>query len=324
MLCIRSLQHDPYYNLAAEEYLLKGSGEEVFMLWQSDPAVVVGKHQNTLAEVNYPFIRDNNIRVARRLTGGGTVYHDRGNINFTFVRQGEPGRLVDFGSFIAPVIGFLKSLGIDATRGQKNEIMVDGKKISGNAEHVYRNRVLHHGTLLYNTNLEHLRESLIPGGRYKDKAVQSNRSSVMNLSERFLPGMATEKFIDRFMHYIRENFQGIPFEPGLMEQQAIQNLALEKYRSWDWVYGWSPDYTFEGEYNSCHHKMKITLAVHRGLIRHCTLQSATMQQQSLDDTAGRLKGVPHDENSIMKTISQGDLGKIIRGKELEGLVLSFF
>jgi lipoate---protein ligase len=324
MLCIRSLQHDPFYNLAAEEYLLKNSGEEVFMLWQSDPVVVVGKHQNTLAEVNYRFIRGNNIQVARRMTGGGTVYHDGGNINFTFIRQGEPGRLVDFGSFIAPVIAFLKSLGIEAIRGQKNEILVDGKKISGNAEHVYRNRVLHHGTLLYNVNLDRLRESLIPGGRYTDKSVQSNRSSVMNLSERFLPEMATGKFGDLFMQFIQENFQGIPFKPGLLEQQAIQKLAVEKYRSWDWVYGWSPDYSFEGGYSSGQHHIEINLAVHRGLIQHCTLQSDTIGQQSLNDTAGRLTGVPHDENSIMKKLSKENLSKIIRGKDLEDLVLSFF
>lgn len=324
MLCIRSLQHDPYYNLAAEEYLLKSSGEEVFMLWQSDPVVVVGKHQNTLAEVNYPFVRGKNIQVARRLTGGGTVYHDHGNINFTFIRQGEPGRLVDFGSFIAPVISFLKHMGIEAVHGQKNEILVEGKKISGNAEHVFRNRVLHHGTLLYNANLEQLRESIKPGGRYTDKAVQSNRSSVMNLSEKFLPEMATGEFGDRFMQYIMENFQGKPFEPGLMEQQAIQNLAVEKYSSWAWIYGWSPDYKFEGEYSSGHHKIGISLTVHRGIIQHCMLQSATISQLSLDALAGRLKGVPHDENSIMKKLSEENININVRSKELENLVLSFF
>ncbi len=324
MLCIRSLQHDPYYNLAAEEYLLKSSGEEVFMLWQSDPVVVVGKHQNTLAEINYSYVRGNNIQVARRLTGGGTVYHDQGNINFTFIRQGEPGRLVDFGSFIAPVIGFLKYMGIEAFRGQKNEILVDGKKISGNAEHVFRNRVLHHGTLLYSANLEQLRESIKPGSGYTGKAVQSNRSSVMNLSGRFLPEMDISKFGDRFMQYIMESFQGKLFEPGLMEQQAIQKLAVEKYSSWDWIYGWSPDYMFEGEYNSGHHKIGITLSVHRGIIQHCTLQSATISPLYLEAMAGRLKGVPHDENSIMKKLSGKVFKKNVRNKELEDLVSSFF
>mgnify|MGYP001571114374 FL=1 len=123
MLCIRLLNRDPFYNLAAEEYLLKNSGDDIFMLWQSDPVVVVGKHQNALAELNYRFIRANGIAVARRLTGGGTVYHDRGNINFTFIRKGESGRLVDFGSFIAPVLEFLKKAGVEAVQGPKNEIL---------------------------------------------------------------------------------------------------------------------------------------------------------------------------------------------------------
>jgi lipoate---protein ligase len=324
MLCIRLLQTDPFYSLAAEEYLLKNCREEVFMLWQSNPAVVVGKHQNTLAEVNYRFVRSNNILIARRLTGGGTVFHDPGNINFTFIRQGEPGKLVDFGSYIAPVISFLETLGIGAIRGEKNEILVDGKKISGNAEHVFRNRVLHHGTLLYDVDLERLRESIRPGGNYTDRAVQSNRSSVMNLSGRIIPELTTGEFCGRFMQFILENFQGRPFEPGFMEQEAIQRLAVEKYRSWDWIFGWSPDYTFDGEYTNGVLKIRITLKVHRGVIQHCALQSDTITQQTMDVMAGQLTGLPHDENSIRKRISEEYFNRIVGENELENLVLSFF
>ena len=165
MQCLISTNRDIYFNLALEEYLLMHEVDDYFVLWQSEPAVVVGKHQNTLAEINYRFVSEKNIRVARRLSGGGTVYHDQGNLNFTYIANGEPGKLVDFKRFIEPVIHFLGTLGIDAQQGLKNEILVRGKKISGNAEHVYKNRVLHHGTLLFHSDLHLLRECLrvIPG-----------------------------------------------------------------------------------------------------------------------------------------------------------------
>ena len=136
MYCIISDTRDPYFNLATEEYLMKHSEEDIFLLWQSELCVVVGKHQNTYAEINYPFIREHNIKVARRLSGGGTVFHDRGNLNFTFIRNGEPGKLVDFRRFVSPVIEMLQQLNVHAVMGGKNDILVDGKKISGNAEHV--------------------------------------------------------------------------------------------------------------------------------------------------------------------------------------------
>src|SRR4030042_3173441 len=160
MQCIYSRNNDPYYNLATEEYFLRQGEDDIFMLSRSNPSVIVGKHQNTLAEINYKFAIKNNIQVARRLTGGGTVYQDMGNVNFSFIRQGEPGKLVNFGNFIAPIVSFLQAIGIEAYQGIKNEIMAYGRKISGNAEHVYKNRVLHHGTLLFNTNLNSLSESL--------------------------------------------------------------------------------------------------------------------------------------------------------------------
>ena len=146
MYCITSNNTNPYFNLAAEEYFFREFKENIFMIWQSEPAVIVGKHQNTLAEINYEYIRNNNIKVARRLSGGGTVYHDQGNINFTFIVNGKEGKLVNFNRFIEPVINFLNNLSVNAEFQAKNNIIVNNRKISGNAEHIYKERILHHGT----------------------------------------------------------------------------------------------------------------------------------------------------------------------------------
>jgi lipoate-protein ligase A len=325
MLCIRLLNRDPFYNLAAEEYLLKNSGDDIFMLWQSDPVVVVGKHQNALAELNYRFIRANGIAVARRLTGGGTVYHDRGNINFTFIRKGESGRLVDFGSFIAPVLEFLKKAGVEAVQGPKNEILFNGKKISGNAEHIYKNRVLHHGTLLYNADLNQLRESIKPNeGRFHDRAVQSNRSSVLNLADCLNPRPDIEEFISGFFSYMTERYEAVCYSPDDNERNAIQELARRKYGTWEWIYGWSPDYTYYHDFRNQKMSLNIELSAHRGIITRCILKSDSFSIDMLELLSEKLTETPHEENSIRERLIICGFGETLNTVDLSDLVFAFF
>jgi lipoate-protein ligase A len=325
MLCLHTKNKDPYYNLAAEEFLLKNTGEDVFLLWQSTPVIVVGKHQNTLAEINYRFIRSNDILIARRLTGGGAVYHDPGNFNFTFIRNGEQGKLVNFGSFIEPVISFLKTLGIEANRGLKNEILVSDRKISGNAEHVYKNRVLHHGTLLYNTDLNMLRESLRSvRGIYTDRAVQSNRSSVMNLAECIIPAMSMQDFQDAFFDYIMNSYCGRLFQPEENQKIAIRQLAYEKYNTWDWIYGWSPDYAFENLWRGKDIEIAIALRTHRGIITWCSLKSQVIPSDLTAKASDKLMGTSHEENNIRMALEESEFRSILDNREFANLVLTFF
>jgi len=325
MLCIHSLKNDPFYNLAMEEYMLRSTGAEVFILWRSNPAVVVGKHQNALAEVNYRFIREHHISVARRLTGGGTVYHDPGNINFTFIRNGEPGKLVNFEGFMSPIISFLRKSGVEAIRGSKNELLASGKKISGNAEHVYRNRVLHHGTLLYCTNLNALHESIRSGpGRFIDKAVQSNRSSVMNLIDNLTGAPDINDFCVSFLHDILLDFGGRSYMPSKEEQLAIQKLAHEKYSSWDWIYGWSPDYEYVREFSAGDFDLNIQLKVHRGEIITCTIKSTALPAKKLEKLSNTLTGTRHEENNIRDKLTACNLKVLLTENVFKELVFAFF
>ena len=185
MFCINLESNDPFFNLAIEEFLLKNSKEEYLILYVNSPSVIIGKHQTGHREVNTRFVTENNIPVIRRISGGGTVYHDHGNLNFSFIRQCETGKQVDFIKYTKPVIDFLKYLGLEAKFEGKNDLKIDGLKISGNAEHVHRNRVLHHGTLLYNTSLDSLRNSIRKDiSQYSSRAVASNPSHVVNLNEK--------------------------------------------------------------------------------------------------------------------------------------------
>lgn len=301
MLCIRSEHTQPYLNLAAEEYLLRlPAGPDVFMMWESTESVVVGKHQNTLAEINYPFVKEQNILVARRLTGGGTVFHAPGNLNFTFIRTGAAGKLIDFGGFIEPVMLFLKEYGLRPEKGSKHEILVNGMKVSGNAEHVYKNRVLHHGTLLYRADLSRLQQAIqvIPG-RYTDKAVQSNRSQVANLSDLIPNAPALAEFADDFFNFVCRSGKGKPYRLTPAEIHSIETLAGEKYSRREWIYGYSPAYKFN---NPCRVKgvpAIIELDVEKGTITGCSIHSPALSPSLSASLNRSLTGLPHREDEVL-------------------------
>lgn len=184
MKFIRLHTTDPYYNLAVEEYLFLHSEDDVFMLWQNDKTVVIGKNQNAYAELDVDFAREQGIRIARRITGGGAVYHDMGNLNYTYISAKKENSEIDFASFCAPIIESLRSMGVEAALSGRNDLMVDGKKISGNAQHLANGRVLHHGTLLYNSDLSVLSTVLrADPEKLKAKAIRSVSSRVMNIRE---------------------------------------------------------------------------------------------------------------------------------------------
>jgi len=244
MRCLQSKSDDIFFNLATEEYLLRKKSDDYLMIWQSKPVVVVGKHQNLMSEINPGYIRKNKISVARRLSGGGAVYQDYGNINFSFIVNGEKGKLVDFRKFIKPVIEFLEFMGVSTQLGIRNDLFIDNRKISGNAEHVYKERVLHHGTLLYNSNLNELKTSLSAlSDSFVDKAVQSNRSSVTNIIDYLKIKPSTDEFIKDLFLYLLHYFTDSCLDEITKEDEfQIAELINSKYSRWEWIFGYSPVY----------------------------------------------------------------------------------
>ena len=298
-LCLHQSSTDPYFNLAAEEYFLKNFQENYFMLWRSQPTVVVGKHQNALAEINHDFVHSHQIPVARRLSGGGTVFHDLGNLNFTFIRNVEKIQEVNFKIFTSPIVEALKTLGVEAYTTGRNDLLIDGKKISGNAEHVHRNRVLHHGTLLFNSQLDALKGALkVDLSKFEDKAVQSNRSEVTNIAP-YLPGpMSVEDFGNRFFAEISNQIAGSQFY-SLTETDldAIQKLSDEKYRTWDWIFGYSPKYLFKNKFQAPKGEIAISLLVEKGLLVEVEITGA-ISETSGQQIKEALLGCPHDLKAV--------------------------
>ena len=299
MFCINLNTNDPFFNLAIEEFLLKNSKEEYLILGVNNPSVIIGKHQSGHREVNTKFVYENHIPVIRRISGGGTVFHDNGNLNFSFIRQSESGKQVDFRKYTQPVIDFLVSIGVEVKFAGKNDLKVDGYKISGNAEHIHRNRVLHHGTLLFNSSLDMLRNSIRKDTScYTSRAVISNPASVMNLNEK----LNTFKNIDEFrlgmLNYFKTNLSDfVPYELTLTEIMQAESLADSKYKRWEWNWAYGPEYTFNNNYvmNKVYHS--CSMYIKDGIIRECFIEGS----DQMNRTAGKLIGCRHmvDDLSVV-------------------------
>jgi lipoate---protein ligase len=302
LLCIYNPGTNPFYNLALEEYLLKNYTEDIFMLWQNEPTVVVGKHQNTLAEINLPFLESKNIKVARRLSGGGTVYHDMGNLNFTFIINSPEGKMVDFGKYTSSIIEALNLLGVPAQSNKRYDITIEGKKISGNAEHIFKKRVLHHGTLLFNADLDMLEQSILAtSGKYIDNAVQSVRSRVCNI----LPYLAIKMDIETFSKHLLE-FMLLKY-PGSKthnlhenESDSVIKLKEQKYSTWDWIFGYSPKYEVANKFENQHGHLKILLSVKKGIVSGSNMSGNLFDKETLQMINNLLPGQKHDKKEISK------------------------
>jgi lipoate-protein ligase A len=271
MYCILSGTKDPCLNLAVEEFLLKNSKEEYLILSINDTSVIVGKHQPVHREINTKYVTEHGIPVIRRITGGGTVFHDAGNLNYTFISQVEEGKQIDFRKHTKPVIDFLHSAGIDARLEGKSDIKVDSLKISGNAEHVFRNRVLHHGTLLFSASMETLRGSIRKDySSYLSRGVNSNPSPVANLSE-MLPGFnGINEFRERIMEWFIDYFSGLEVVAlNESELAAAKELAASKYNTWEWNYAYGPEYNFTNSFLYKGSMVNCRLYVKEGTIRDC-------------------------------------------------------
>jgi len=305
--CINQSNSDPYFNLTAEEYFLKNFQEDFFMLWRSRPSVVVGKHQNALAEINHEFVRSHEIPVARRLSGGGTVFHDPGNVNFTFIRNVEKVSEVNFTIFTVPVIAALKKLGVKACTSGRNDLLIDGKKISGNAEHIHKNRVLHHGTLLFDSHLEALKGALkVDLSKFEDKAVQSNRSKVTNIANYLPKPISVEGFTSFLFSEISQNYpesQICQLTPEDLD--AIQKLSIEKYQTWDWIFGYSPKYRFTNTLGTPNGEIRISLLVEKGLLAEVSVLG-DIQEEFCRNIEEALLGCRHDYSAIESALKRLD------------------
>jgi lipoate-protein ligase A len=314
MIFIDNESLNPYFNLALEEYLLTTFDQDIFMLWRNDNTIVVGKSQNTVAEINADYVAANNISVVRRLTGGGAVFHDKGNLNFTFILKNDGEWFSNFEKFTAPVIEALRSLGVDAQSSGRNDIIVDGCKISGNAQTVYKDRIMHHGTLLFSADISKIAGALnVNKAKISSKGIKSVRSRVTNIS-RYLKSSIT---IEQFKDLLAESFN---LEQHHLTDEDIaktQKLVDEKYGTWEWNYGYSPPYTFENNMRFDGGCMEIKLDVKDGIINNCRIFGDFFGTGNVSDVEQVMKGIRYNEDDIKKALSHFDLNKYFLGINID-------
>lgn len=305
MHCLNLRSTDPFFNLALEEILLKNRKEEFLILGVNDPSVVIGKHQVLHREVNTRFVTEKNIPVIRRISGGGTVFHDNGNLNFSFIIQSEAGKQVDFRKYTLPVISFLSSLGVEANLEGKNDLKVNGFKISGNAEHIHRNRVLHHGTLLFNTSLDLLRNSLRKNtGNYTSKAVESNPSPVINLKEKLNDIKDMTQFRSMMMSWFLNNIPDAEmYSLGEDESAEAEALADSKYRTWEWNYAYGPEYHFNNRFEIDRKQYSCNIFVKDGIIWECAIE----RDEKLSTVAKNLIGIKHMPADLLRVFRENSV-----------------
>ena len=240
MLCIHNTQTDPYFNLAAEEYLLKNFKENIFMLWQNEPSIVIGKHQDVWAEVNLKFVQDQQIKIARRFSGGGAVYHDPGNLNLTFI---ETGQIMQTDKYTIQIMNFLKTLGVHVEVDERKGLTIGGFKISGSAQSIHKNRYMHHATLLFSTDLDRLVTSLKSTSRQapektggkRSTFVKSVRSPVTNISAHLPASISIQHFKKALLYYFTINNPGIQdYYFTQADLEAIYRLKEQKYATASW------------------------------------------------------------------------------------------
>ena len=317
MLLIRSLDFNPYFNIASEDYFFKNFNEDILFLYRDLPSIIIGKHQNAYKEVNFRYVRDNSIPVIRRISGGGAVYHDLGNLNFAFIQNKHEGNLSDFKGFTLPILHFLEYLGIPAKFEGHNDLRVNGKKFSGNAEHIFKNRVLHHGTLLFDANLDNLRNSLQISDKYIDHAVESVPSSVINLSEVIKNKISIEEFENLLIEFLFKEYSDI-MEYKLNENdiEQINKLVKEKYSKWEWNYAYFGNYEFrnviisKGANDSLRSKdapYTIYFKVKNGIIQDFAIESDYLTKEDINKIATSLNNIQHRYETIMERLADLDI-----------------
>ena len=303
---------DPRINLAVEEYVLNylDPSEEYAILWQNEPTVVIGRNQNTLAEVNSSFIKERGIHVVRRLSGGGAVYHDLGNLNFTFIVDAEKERVSNFEYFTRPVIQALASLGVQAEFSGRNDITIDGKKFSGNAQYWSKGRLLHHGTILFNSDLSVVQEALnVKADKLQSKGVKSVRSRVTNIYPYLKSPITIEEFKEILWKYLIPDGEGREYILSEEEWAIVHRIKEERYARWDWNYGASPECEIEKEARFTGGKLELKFNVKDGLIQDLHIFGDFFGRKDVRELAQLLNGKQYRESVVEEVLGRIEFGE---------------
>ncbi len=328
MKFIENTSIDPHYNLAFEEYIFKylNADEDFVLLWRNGPSIIVGKNQNTVEEINMEFVKENNINVVRRVTGGGAVYHDLGNLNFSFIAKADSNEKIDFKTYNVPIINALEKLGVRCELSGRNDLVIDGKKFSGIAQSITKGKVLNHGTLLFDSKLETLSKALnVKRDKIESKGIKSVESRVTNIKAYVKQDADVLEFKNLLLNNIFEYFNEPikTYELSKEDKENIQKMVDERYGTWEWNYGRSPKFNYKGYKRFEGGCVEARLQVENGLVDNCKIYGDFFAKGDIAVLEDRLKGIKYDIDEVKKSLTdfsvEDYLGRITKEEFLECL-----
>ena len=322
MRYIKNVSTNPYYNMAFDEYCLESLSinEPVFYLWQNRPAVIVGFNQEVNTEVNLDYLKENGIDLVRRVTGGGAVYHDLGNLNYTIVGRSEDLER-DYPEYASIMAKALQKLGVPATLSGRNDILVEGRKVSGFAKRVCKNRLMVHGTLMYNVDVDVLTKVLNPSNtKLQSKGIASVRSRVANLCE-YLPNVPDiQTFSKQLEEILSHHYQDTEYQLSEEDLANIQQLTDKKFATWEWNYGRSPKATLTHSSRLACGTVEIHLTLTENRISSCRFGGDFLGNLPATDLESALIEVIYDTENIEKRLSSFTISDYFDGVTVEELI----
>ena len=315
---------NPQINLAIEEYVLRNLGEDesYLLFYINEPSIIIGKNQNTIEEINTDYVESKGIKVVRRLSGGGAVYHDFGNLNFSFITKDDGDSFHNFKKFTEPVVQALKKMGINAELSGRNDLMVEGRKISGNAQFSTKGKMFSHGTLLFNSEMDHIVSALkVRKDKIESKGIKSVRSRVANISEFLHEPMTMEQFRMELLKNIFEGASEIP-EYVLTEEdwEKINKLSQERYQNWEWNYGKSPNFDIQHSKRFPVGHIESRLEVKKGIIEQCKIFGDFFGVGDVKEVEQRLVGVKYEKSAIVAVLEELDVKHYFGNVEKEEII----
>jgi len=327
MIYIESDNKAPF-NLALEEYAVNALARDndIVMLWRNQPAIIIGRNQNAVKEINNEYVRDKGIDIVRRLSGGGAVYHDLGNLNYTFVTRARGEGGIDFVSFCEPIIKALASFGVTAQVGGRNDIVVDGRKVCGNAQYTHDGLTMHHGCILFDADLSVLSKALRPDEtKLKSKGVSSVSSRVANLCEYLPSGVGIDEFKNKLIEILGESQEIKRYELTADDVAAVNELVSQRYGLWEWNIGSSPSYEIErSAYYQGVGKIEVSMSICHGVIEDIKITGDFFGNKEISELEKKLRGVPVGREQVeqrLNEINPDDYIANIDNKTLSGLLV---
>jgi lipoate---protein ligase len=300
---------DPRINLAIEEYALKNLdiNETYLLFYINEPSIIIGKNQNSIEEINTEYVESKGIHVVRRLSGGGAVYHDLGNLNYSFITKDDGDSFHNFRKFTEPVIAALNQMGVNAELSGRNDILAEGRKISGNAQFSTKGRMFTHGTLLFNSEMDHIVSALkVKKDKIESKGIKSVRSRVANISEFLTEKLSVEEFRSALLKFIFQGEEVTEYVLTEEDWEKIHQLSKERYQNWDWNYGKSPKFNLQHSHRFPVGQIDVRLDVDKGVIENCKIYGDFFGVGDVSEIENKLKAIRYEKNELEAALRDVD------------------